>query len=315
MSWFLKGRIGTCHFTPGRWWRYVALVQSNSGGGFSACTCSSVPILLITTAKVDLLLFCSRVQNVSSTGSTESHRVRLNLTIQATKIEFSSAAAPAGSGSTQESNDQDNPSAALHISGPVTSENPHARLGAFHTLDIEANRDVRIEKADGWDSIAVARVEESIIPGKGAEVGAIVCGEGTAAFCLLSQHMTLVTHRISVPIPRKSASSGSSQHDKGLQKFYQTLYDSFLRHIPYANANLRAIVIASPGWVRDAVYDFITSEASKKGDKMLTKAMKEKCLKVHISSPHVHSLVEVLKSPEVCLKALTLLILTYSPRS
>ncbi|KAF9057673.1 eRF1 domain 1-domain-containing protein [Panaeolus papilionaceus] len=240
-----------------------------------------------------------RVQNVSSTGSTESHRVRLNLTIQATKIEFSSAAAPAGSGSTQESNDQDNPSAALHISGPVTSENPHARLGAFHTLDIEANRDVRIEKADGWDSIAVARVEESIIPGKGAEVGAIVCGEGTAAFCLLSQHMTLVTHRISVPIPRKSASSGSSQHDKGLQKFYQTLYDSFLRHIPYANANLRAIVIASPGWVRDAVYDFITSEASKKGDKMLTKAMKEKCLKVHISSPHVHSLVEVLKSPEV----------------
>ncbi|PPQ99042.1 hypothetical protein CVT24_003602 [Panaeolus cyanescens] len=240
-----------------------------------------------------------RVQNVSSTGSTESHRVRLNLTIQAAKIEFSSSGAQAGSGLTQDSNDQDNPSAALHISGPVISENPHVKLGAFHTLDIEANRDVRIEKQDGWDSIAIARVEEAIIPGRGAEVGAIVCGEGVAAFCLLSQHMTMVTHRISVSIPRKSASSGASQHEKGLQKFYATLYDSFLRHIPYANVNLRAIVIASPGWVRDAVYDYIISEASKKGDKALIKAMKEKSLKVHITSPHVHSLVEVLKSPEI----------------
>lgn len=141
-------------------------------------------------------------------------------------------------------------------------------------------------------------MEESIIPGKGAEVAAIVCGEGVAAFCLLSQHMTLVTHRLNVPIPRKSA-SGASQHDKGLDKFYGALYESFLRHIPYANVSLRAIVIASPGWVRDAVYDFIINEATKRGDKVLLKALKEKCLKVHISSPHVHSLVEVLKSPEV----------------
>ena len=57
-------------------------------------------------------------------------------------------------------------------------------MGAFHTLDIESNRDIRIEKADGWDSIAISRVEESCVPGRGAEVGAVVCGEGTAAFSL-----------------------------------------------------------------------------------------------------------------------------------
>jgi len=187
----------------------------------------------------------------------------------------------------------------LHVIGPVTSENAHVKLGAFHTLDIEPFRDVRIEKADGWDSIAIGRVEEAIIPGRGAEVGAVVCGEGVASFCLLSQHMTLITHRLSVPIPRKSSSTGASQHDKGLQKFYSTLFDSFVRHVPYANVTLKAIVIASPGWVRDAVYDFIMAEAVKRGDKVLQKAMKEKCMKVHISSPHVHSLVEVLKSPEV----------------
>ncbi|KIY49339.1 hypothetical protein FISHEDRAFT_40995 [Fistulina hepatica ATCC 64428] len=217
-----------------------------------------------------------RVQNVSSTGSIESHRVRLNLTLEVSKTSY----------------------AAMNISGRVVSENQYVKLGAFHTLDIEANRDVRIEKADGWDSIALSRVEESTIPGRGAEVGAVVCGEGTAAFCLLSQHMTLVTHRMTIPMPRK-APSGASQHEKALTKFYSTLYDAFIRHIPYGNASLRAIVFASPGWVRDAVHSYMVTEAGRRGDKILQRALKDKTLKVHISSPHVHSLVEVLRSPEI----------------
>ncbi|KAG6869297.1 hypothetical protein C0993_000050 [Termitomyces sp. T159_Od127] len=244
-----------------------------------------------------------RIQNVSSTGSTESHRVRLNLTIQVSRVDFSSSAAPSGSveSSPAEQSGSSAPptSAALHISGRVTSENPHVKLGAFHTLDIEANRDVRIEKMDGWDSVAIARVEEAIIPGRGAEVGAVVCGEGTAAFCLLSQHMTLIANRITVSIPRKSASSGASQYEKGMAKFYATLYESFIRHIPYANVGLRAIVIASPGWVRDGVLTYLLEEAGRRGDKTLQRALKEKVVKVHVNSPHVHSLLEVLKSPEI----------------
>ncbi|KAJ7764997.1 eRF1 domain 1-domain-containing protein [Mycena maculata] len=245
-----------------------------------------------------------RVQKISSTGSVDSQRVRLNLTLKVTRVEFSSSVAPSGTDDSQDpassSSGQQPTTAALHISGPVTVENQHVRLGAFHTLDIEAQRDVRIEKFEGWDSIALSRVEEAIIPGKGAEVAALVCGEGTAAFCLLSQHMTLVTHRLSLPIPRKSgSSSGATQHEKGLNRFYGTLYDSFLRHVPYANVGLKAIVIASPGWVRDSVYEYLVAEASRRGDKILQKALRDKVVKVHISSPHVHSLVEVLKSPEI----------------
>ena len=189
--------------------------------------------------------------------------------------------------------------ASLAISGRVTSENPHVKLGAHHTLDIEANRDVRIEKVDGWDSIALARVDEAIIPGRGAEVGAVVCGEGTAAFCLLSQHMTVVTHRISMQIPRKSSTFGASQHEKGLTRFYATLYDAFTRHIPFGSPGLKAIVIASPGWVRESIVDYMVTEAGRRGDKVLQRALREKLLKVHVSSPHVHSLVEAIRSPEV----------------
>ena len=261
-----------------------------------------------------VILLCRthrRVQSVSSTGSTESHRVRLNLTIQVSRVDFSSSTTPSASTAPQDQGTSSSAApttAALHISGRVTSENPHVKLGAFHTLDVEPNRDVRIEKLDGWDSVAISRVEEAIIPGRGAEVGAVVCGEGTAVFCLLSQHMTLITHRISVSIPRKSASSGALQHDKALVKFYGTLYDSFVGHIPYATAGLRAIVIASPGWVRDAVFDYIMAEAVKRGDKILQKALKEKAVRVHVNSPHVHSLMEVLKSPEVSMTTIILIV-------
>ena len=191
------------------------------------------------------------------------------------------------------------------------------KMNAFHTLDVEVGRDVRIVK-DEWDSIALATVEESCVPGRGAEVGAIVCGEGqplplgsrnerhkyntsywtgTAAFCLLSQHMTVVRQRIDFSIPRKMSSS-SSAHEKGLARFYDAVYTTFLRLIPYASASLRAIVIASPGWVRDSVMDYIFKEATRTGNKALL-SVRNKFIKIHVNSPHVHSLTEVLKSPEV----------------
>jgi len=228
----------------------------------------------------------------------------LHLTIQVSRIEFASSGAPSSSADQASSTAGSSSAvptatAALHISGPVTSENQHVKMGAFHTLDVESNRDVRIEKFDGWDSVALARVEESCVPGRGAEVAAVVCGEGTAAFCLLSQHMTLVTHRTSVQIPRKASTPGTSLYEKAMTRFYATLYDAFVRHVPYTSPSLRAIVFASPGWVRDGVFNAMMTEAERRGDKILTKALREKTVKVHVSSPHVHSLVEVLKSPEV----------------
>jgi protein pelota len=109
--------------------------------------------------------------------------------------------------------------------------------------------------------------------------------------------MTVVLQRIDVPVPRKRAGSATA-HEKGLARFHDTLYQSFLRHIPYANPTLRAIVIASPGWVRDAVFDYIMTQATQAGNKALLGA-RQKFMRVHVNSPHVHSLVEVLKSPEV----------------
>ncbi|KAF8591410.1 hypothetical protein K439DRAFT_1650675 [Ramaria rubella] len=233
-----------------------------------------------------------RIVNTSATGSTESHRLRMSLTLSVSRVHFSPSAS--SSTATPGSSTASQGGAMLQISGRVTSENPHVKMGAFHTLDIETNRDIKIMK-DDWDSISLERVSDACVEGRGAEVGAIVCGEGTATLCLLSEHMTVIRQRINVPVPRKRTGS-SSMHDKGLDRFYATLYTSFLRHIPYSS--LRVVVIASPGFVKDAVYDHIFSEALRTNNKPLLQA-RNKFLRVHVSSPHVHSLVEVLKSPEI----------------
>ncbi|CDZ96995.1 Meiotic cell division protein Pelota/DOM34 [Phaffia rhodozyma] len=237
-----------------------------------------------------------RVQNVSSTGSTASHRVRTTLTLEVTKSEFSPSvqgAAPAastsiGSGSAE-------PTSALHLSGRVTRENPHVKMGAFHTLDLEANRDFDIWKKDGWDSVALGRVEEATVEGRGAEVGAIVCGEGTATVCLLTEHMTVVRQRIDVPVPRKRKGQ-SGVHDKAMDKFFQTVYQAVLRHLPFTT--LKAIVIASPGFTKDALFDSIFAEAIRASNKALTQS-RSKWLRVHTTTSHVHALVEALRSAEV----------------
>jgi protein pelota len=71
----------------------------------------------------------------------------------------------------------------LQVTGKVSEENSNVKMGAFHTLDLEMNRDVKIIK-EIWDMIALQRVEEACVEGRGAEVGAIVCGEGERV-CLL----------------------------------------------------------------------------------------------------------------------------------
>ena len=114
----------------------------------------------------------------SATGSTDSQRVRTNLTIQVTAVHFSPSSSTATTSAGPSKGDLH---ASMQISGRVSQENQHVKMGSYHTLDLEAHRDVRIIKQK-WDAISLGRVEESCVEGRGADVGAIVCGEGRVPF-------------------------------------------------------------------------------------------------------------------------------------
>lgn len=256
------------------------------------------------------------VKSESSTGSIDSHRVRVTLTIQVTKTYFdatgSSTTAPdptAAGGATAVAEGEGSLTGALgggsggegatmQVSGRVVVENKHVKMGAFHTLDLEVHRQLTIIK-DSWDSIHLERLSDSSDVGQRAEVGAVVLGEGTAAVCLLTEHMTVIRQRIEVPMPRKHKSlPSSSSGDKAHVRFLSLVYEAVLKLLGLPA--LRLIILASAGFTRDTVYEYLFSEGLKRGEKLLTGSeAKRKFLRIHVSSPHVHSLMEVLKSPEV----------------
>jgi len=231
----------------------------------------------------------------ASTGSTSSQRVHTNLTIKVKSLDFDPQAGQ------------------LHVSGQIARESKHAKMGQHHTLDLELNRNFTIEKVvegkdggAGWDSVSQTQLMEAIDPNKSTEAVAVVLQEGLGNICFLTSHQTILKQRVEANVPRKRTGAGrSADHDKGLQKFYTTVLDTLLRQLEGLLENKDSssnfpILLASPGFVAQGFLKHINEAAASKGDKLLQELVKRKAfVVVHSSSGHLHSLNEVLNSPEV----------------
>jgi protein pelota len=96
-------------------------------------------------------------------------------------------------------------------------------MNSYHTIDLELNRNFTLFKNE-WDTIALERVEDACDITKQADVAAIVCQEGLANVCLLTQHMTIVRQRIESPIPRKRKGSVTNYEKVGYCGFLPQIY-------------------------------------------------------------------------------------------
>lgn len=220
-----------------------------------------------------------KVQNETATGSSTSSRVRTTLTINVENIDF------------------DTQACVLRLKGRNIEENQYVKMGAYHTLDLDLNRKFQLTKAE-WDSIALERIDMACDVTQSADVAAIVMQEGIAHICLILSSMTLVRSKIEVAIPRKRKGF-CQQHDKGLQKFYDSVMQGILRHVNFDI--VKCILIASPGFVKDQFYDYMFEQAIKLDNKVLLDN-KSKFLLIHASSGFKHSLKEVLQDPSVVAK-------------
>lgn len=228
------------------------------------------------------LLRASAVRKIiteSASGARSNERVHMNLTIRVTKLDFDPQAGQ------------------LHVSGQVAEENKYVKLGGFHTLDLELQRNFTLEKAEGWDSVALDTLKEAIDQDKKAQLWAVIMQEGLANICLITEHQTILRQRVEVSLPKKRA--GSSDHDKSLQRFYQTTYDSVLRQIDLTDP--KPLLLASPGFTASSFQQFIKTQASNSANKQLQQLL-PKIIVAHSASAHLHSLSEVLSSPAVMSK-------------
>lgn len=222
-----------------------------------------------------------RVTTESSTGSTSSTRVHMNLTICVTGLDF------------------DPQSAQLHVSGRIAEETKYTKVGQYHTLDLELNRNFTLEKAEGWDSIARDLVKEACDPVKSSEAWAVVMEEGLAHLCVLTGSRTVLRQKVEAKVPRKRGGLAQADHDKGMGRFFQTTLDTLLRQIDLAES--KPILIASPGYTAQNFQKFILETATRTGNKLLL-AQKANLVVVHSTSGHLHALDEVLGSLEVLAK-------------
>ncbi|CAH2073560.1 unnamed protein product, partial [Iphiclides podalirius] len=220
-----------------------------------------------------------KVQTESSTGSSTSSRVRTTLTIRVEIIDF------------------DTQACVLRLKGRNILENQYVKMGAYHTLDLEQNRKVILQKIL-WDSVALDRVETACDPAASADVAAVVMQEGLAHVCLITPSMTLVRSKIDMTIPRKRKGF-VQQHEKGLTKFYDAVMQGILRHIDFNI--VKCVIIASPGFVKDQFFDYMMQQAIKTDNKLLMDN-KGKFLLVKASSGFKHSLKEVLQEQSVMAK-------------
>ena len=219
-----------------------------------------------------------RVTTESATGSTSSTRVHMTLVISVTSLDFDMQAAQ------------------LHVSGRIIEETKYTKVGQFHTLDLELNRNFTLEKKDGWDSVAKALVREACDPVKSADVWAVVMQEGLANIAVLTGQRTVHRQKIEMTVPKKRGTGRHSDHDKGMEKFFQTTLDTLLRQIDLSEP--KPVLIASPGFVAQGFLKFLTDYAAKTGNKAL-QAQKPNFIVVHSASGYMHALDEVLRSPEV----------------
>ncbi|XP_067884445.1 protein pelota homolog, partial [Heterodontus francisci] len=217
-----------------------------------------------------------KVQTESATGSVGSTRVRTTLTICVENIDFDAQACM------------------LRVKGTNIQENAYVKMGAYHTIELELNRKFTLAKKQ-WDSVVLERIEQACDPVHSADVAAVIMQEGLAHICLVTPTMTVLRTKVETTIPRKRKGS-CTQHDKALEKFYESVLQGIMRHINFVV--VKCVLVASPGFVKEQFCNYMFEQAVKMDIKLILEN-KSKFLQVHSSSGHKYALKEVLSDSSV----------------
>jgi protein pelota len=220
-----------------------------------------------------------KVTTTTATGSTIGKSVRINLSIKVKSTFFDPLASE------------------LKVSGNVMNENEWVSVGQHHTITLKYDKaDIKftIWKSHGWDSVALQTLREAISEDRPEAIVAVVMQEGLANICLITDFRTIVKQRVESTIPKKRSSAKDSAG--GMSAFYEKTLSNLRNAIDFTTP--RTLLLASPGFVAQDFRTYMQSEGARRADKSLQRIAKDAVV-VHSSTGYVHSLNEVLKSPEV----------------
>jgi len=256
-------------------------IESKNGVGMVRVQCDEpedMYHLYNLVAEGDLVQ-ASTVRNVvkeSKTGSVDKSRVRLLLKIRVERVEF------------------DAEKCSLRLCGRNTEENENIKMGQYHTLDLELGHPFTIEK-DCWDQIYLDRLKEACDPSGKAELAAVVMQEGLAHVCLITSSLTITRSRIERNVPKKRPGDTKSA-EKFSSRFFADILDAVRKNINFEV--VKAVLIGSPGFIKDDFVKFMTETATRQGDTALLK-QRSKIILTHATSGHKNAIDDMLGNPEL----------------
>jgi protein pelota len=142
--------------------------------------------------------------------------------------------------------------------------------------------------------VAIQTLKEALSEDRPEAIAAVVMQEGLANICLITEFRTIIKQKVESSVPKKRSTSKESSG--GMTTFYEKTLMNLRNNVDFSIP--RTLLLASPGFVAQDFRAYMQSEATRSGDKTLQRIAKDAVV-VHSSTGHVHSLNEVLKSPEV----------------
>lgn len=216
-----------------------------------------------------------KIQKEGSTGSVQTESRKIVLTIEVKAIEYDAAGD------------------CIRFSGKNCEENQFVKMGAHHTIDIELNNKVTVGK-ECWDFMYLESLAQATDVHKTSEVAVVLLEAGIANFHLLTAVLAKDVHRVSVPLPRKRAST--TGYDKAIVRFFEQVYAGIKDHV---NLELvKCVVLAGPGFVKDDYLTWMMQRAVQNGDTLLLQK-KGVFVTAHTSCVHRQALKELLADEQV----------------
>ena len=262
--------------------------------------------LIRTDDHVEAVTFrkVSRSTGADGAGPGESERIRVKLRLHVESVDY------------------DGEGEAVRVKGRNTTETEHVKLGAYHTLDLDTGRPVRIEKHE-WDGVDVARLREAADPAASADLAVMTIDEGLANVFLVGASVTSHRAKVEKSMPRKTGAAGLG-YEKALRTFHKNTFDAVLRHVDFEK--VKCFVVAGPGFAKESFLAYADLEcarlasadapsggAKRESDKTTSSdalsqrsqtphafaTHRKKVLETHASTAFRGALREVLESPSV----------------
>ena len=152
----------------------------------------------------------------------------------------------------------------IRFRGKNVSQNEYVAIGQYQTDEICVNSFFSLYKSC-WDEMYIDTLKRATDVTQTSEVVAILMEEGIANLFYLTNTQTVNKGKINLSIPKKR--NGSTQHDKGREKFFQQILDKFLKKINFEN--IKVIIIASPGFTQEDFRKYMEEKIENNKEKIL----------------------------------------------